>query len=393
MPTTDTEVFLSCSFAPADSGLNELVRGVCEGLGIACLNVSAGYAAIPPKQVKKFIHQSSGMVAVITKRDRLKNGKYIMYSAVREEITMAFAQDKPILMIAEDGVLLDGFLNNYGTQLPFVRDEMMRPSFIQNLVYSIYTFRTSVISTEASLTQYATEYFSEKTSNFISLEYDGSSYWWTTALTKRLKFEETLHREIASVVWPAVPPIIKPGAPDADWNVKVDDSSRPFKIKPAVREHGPDRVDLLLHFDPAPQKGDWVEFTRTFRSQYLNPVFAEDVRRDRPPQVNIDGRSYALDEGLILAERTHLLRMHYEFPVAYGLRTDDLKVFAASHSFTIDYLTPWERKRIKSEIEPLGPKLIANLQVKNPVPRHMYGLAWNPPNRPKSTSNAVGPEC
>ena len=385
MIASDTEIFLSCSFAADDAAINELVRGVCGGVGLGCVNVSAGFSAVPPEKAKEFIAQVAGVIAVVTKRDRLEGGDFIMPAAVREEISIAFGLGKPILIIGEEGVRFDGFLNNYGTRLPFSRDGLMNPAFIEKLVFSIYTFRHGVASTESSLYQYATEYISESTRNLISLDYADSTYWWTTALTKRLRFETTLQREIPSSVWPAVPPTIKPGVPNAEWSVSVENSSRPFEIKPFVRDLAPDRVDLLLHFEPTPQQGDCVEFTRTFRSQYLNPLFVEDLPPDRPPQVSIDGRSYALDEGLVLAERTKKLQMHYSFPTAYGLRPADLKVFAASHSFTIDYLAPWERKRVAAEIEFFGPKLLANLRVEEPVPRHMYGLAWNPPNRPDGT--------
>lgn len=386
MIATDTEIFLSCSFAAEDAVINELVRGVCGGVGLGCVNVSAGFTDVPPEKAREFIAQSAGVIAVVTKRDRLEGGDFIMPAAVREEISIAFGLGKPILVIGEQGVRFDGFMNNYGTRLPFSRDELMHPAFIEKLVFSIYTFRHGVASTESSLYQYATEYISESTRNLISLDCVDSTYWWTTALTKRLRFETALQREIPSSVWPAVPPIITPGAPDAEWTVSVDNSSRPFEIRPFVRDLAPDRMDLLLHFDPTPQQGDCIEFTRTFRSQYLNPLFAEDLPPDRPPQVSIDGRTYALDEGLVLAERTKKLQMLYSFPTAYGLRPADLKVFAASHSFTMDYLTPWEGKRVAREIEFFGPKLIATLRVEEPVPRHMYGLAWNPPNRPDASS-------
>lgn len=377
----DLDIFLSCSFASDDATINDLVKGVCAGVGLACVNVSTGFSALPPEKAKEFIGQANGVIAIVTKRDRLEGGEFIMPSAVSDEISIAFGLGKPILIIGENGVRFDGFMNNYATRLPFSRDQLSEPAFVEKLVSSIYRFRLGLTSTEPSIYQYATEYVSESTRNLISLEYDGSAFWWTTALTKRLRFETSLQREIPSSVWPAVPPKIAPGAANAKWEVNIDSCSQPFEIKPIVRDLGPDRVDLLLHFEPTPQQGDSIEFTRTFRSQYLNPLFAEELPPGRPAQATIDGRSYALNEGVVLGERTKKLQIHYTFPTSYGLRSSDLKVFAASHSVSIEYLTPWESKRIVAEIESFGPKLIANLRVDDPVPRHMYGLAWNPPSR------------
>lgn len=382
MIVSDIDIFLSCSFASDDAAVNELVRSICAGIGMACVNVGAGFTAVPPEKAKEYISNAAGLIAVATKRDRLDSGEYIMPSAVREEISIAYGLGKPILVIGEEGVRFDGFMNNYGTRLPFSRDNLMSPSFIENLVLSIFTFRQEVVAIRADLYQYAGEYFSESTRRLVSLDYDGSAYWWTVSLTKRLRFEAALQRDIATSVWPAVPSSqVRPGAPPAQWSVTIDNSSRPFEIQPAVRVIAPDRVDLSLHFQPEPQSGDYIEFTRVFKSQYLNPLFADDLPEGAPPAVIINGRKYAISDGVVLAERTKKLHSHYAFPTAYGLRPDDIAVFVASHTFRIDYLAPWELKRVAADVELFGTKLIVDLRVEEPMLRHMYGIAFTPPSR------------
>lgn len=228
---SNLEIFFSCSFDPAEKEVNELVRSVCAGMGLRCLNLSAGFSAVPPDQAKDFISNAAGLIAVATKRDRLDGGDYIMPSAVREEISIAFGIGKPILIIGEDGVRYDGFMNNYGTRLTFSRDRLTSAEFIERLVYSVCKFREEIASAEVSLPQYAVEYFSESTRNLIALDYDGKDYWWTNSTTKHLKFEAPLQRGIPSNVWPSVPMRIDPEAAPAEWDVKIESSSRPFEVQ------------------------------------------------------------------------------------------------------------------------------------------------------------------
>lgn len=382
MISNNISVFLSCSFAPDDAIGNELVRGICAGVGMSCVNVSAGFSALPPEKAREYIAHAAGVIAIATKRDRLESGEFIMPSAVREEIAIAYGLGKPILIIGEDGVRFDGFMVNYGTRLPFKRDELTHPSFIEKLVFSIYTFRQAVASSHATIYQYATEYISENTRHLVALDFDGSSYWWTVAVTKHLLFKEALLRDIAVSVWPPVPLRLKIETPLPEWNIAINSSSRPFEIETVLSDIAPERVDFFFRFKPVPQPGDYIEYTRTFKSQYMNPLFVEDLPEGMPPYVIINGRSYAVHDGVIPVERTKKLHAHYTFPAEYGLRADDVAVFVASHSLSIDYLAPWEQKRVAVDIESFGLKLIVDLRVEDPLPRHMYGLAWSPPPRP-----------
>ena len=82
---------------------------------------------------------------------------------------------------------------------------------------------------------------------------------------------------------------------------------------------------------------------------------------------------------MLLAERTGKLHAHYTFPAEYGLRPELLTPFVASHSYTVEYLTPWELARVSAEVESFGKRLLVDLRVNDPMPRHLYGIAWLPP--------------
>jgi len=375
----DIAVFFSCSFAPADAAVNELIEGVCKGLHLSCVNVGAGFSSVPPEKAREFISSAAGLIAVATVRDRLDNGEFIMPAAVREEISMAYGLGKRILIVGENGVRFDGFMNTYCTRLPFTRADLARPAFIEKLVDTIFTFRHEVAGSTTAVPNYATEYYSESTRNMVSLEYDGQDYLWTVATKKRLRFEAPLGREIISIVWPAVSS--NDGAHHAlpEWEVTIDAASRQFEMQSVVRSIQPDRLELALRFQPDPQPGDLIEFTRTFKSRRLNPLSSKDLPPGASPAIVINGRGYPVRDGVLIGERVRKLHAHYSFAAEYGLRPESVAAFVASHGYTLEYLAPWELARTSVDVESFGKKLLIDLRVDDPIPRYLYGIAWLPP--------------
>jgi hypothetical protein len=370
---------LSCSFAPGDAALNELVLGVCKGLDLACVNVGAGYSSIPPEKAREYITSAKGLIAVATVRDRLDNGEFIMPAAVREEIAIAYGIGTPILILGETGVRFDGFMDNYCTRLPFMREELTRPAFIEKLVHTLFTFRTEIVRVNNATPSYASEYFSESTRYMMSLDWDGEGYLWTVANKKRLRFETALERDIVSIVWPAVQSGGAVNGELPEWEVSIDAATRQFEVKPVVRDIHPDRLELALRFQPDPQPGDMIEFTRTFKSRRLNPLTTSDLPKGAAPAIVIGGRGYPVRDGVLITERVEKLHAHYSFAEQYGLRPESVAPFVGSYGYTLEYLAPWELARLSADIDSFGKKLFVDLRADNPVPRYLYGIAWLPP--------------
>jgi hypothetical protein len=379
-PLGDTKVFFSCSFREQDTAVNDLIAGICAAIGIDCVNVSGAFARVPPDQARYYITKASGLIAVATRRDQLGADEFIMPAAVREEIAIAYGLKKPILIIGEAGVRFDGFMDNYGTRLVFTRSELSNTTFIKRLVASIHTFKTEVLTGTSTAFQYfASEYFAESSKSLISLDETPRGLTWTYTMTKRLRFEEDLKQEIRTVVWPSVPIHVPAGAELAEWSVQVGPGSRQFEITPTVRRRAPEHVELSLGITPTPQAGDFLEYTRTFRSRYASPIYQADLSPDVQPGLAIGERAFPTFGGVIPIERTTKLRVQYRFPASYRLGPDDVAVFVGSHSFSIEYLVPSELDRIEHTIEDFGGHLVIDIRAVEALPRHMYGVAWVPP--------------
>jgi hypothetical protein len=155
--------------------------------------------------------------------------------------------------------------------------------------------------------------------------------------------------------------------------------SRQFELQPVVRDIHADRLELALRFQPDPQPGDLIEYTRTFTSRRLNPLTSKDLPPGAAPAIVIGGRGYPLRDGILITERVRKLHAHYSFPAEYGLRPEFVAPFVASHGYALEYLAPWELSRASVDVESFGKKLLIDLRIDDPIPRYLYGIAWLPP--------------
>ena len=61
-----------------------------------------------PEKAKEMIIESRGIIVVATRRDRLSEGGFTMPNAVRDELLIGFALEKPCYVFVEEGVKIDG---------------------------------------------------------------------------------------------------------------------------------------------------------------------------------------------------------------------------------------------------------------------------------------------
>lgn len=352
------------------------MASLCQAMDIETINVSGAFARTPPDQARTQILQSVGVLALAVRRDKQDDGSWAMPAAVREEIAIAFALHKPVLLLFEDGVRIDGFMNNYGTHVTFRRDEVRDTGVLQTLVKSIFTFRAELQGTTSAASH---QFVSEQTSAVFALERENGRYVWVTGVTYRLRFSEPLNHDLVSRVWPGFEIRHPPEAPPLQWRVYAGQSSKPFQLTATVKSLNANSVDLSIAVSPAPQPGDILTFTRVARSPYINPVTMADLVDPDVSAIQIGGRSYPAHEGLLIVEPTAQLHLSLRFPFGYPLRISDVQPFAASHARGIDHISEAELRRTAVTIEDVAGYVSADLRVQEPLINHMYGVAWQPP--------------
>lgn len=369
-----TMVFFSCSFKKDDQDVVDLVRGVATGQGLECVNVDTGAAPTPPEEVKRLLQNAAGLIAVATRRDALSGGEYHMPSAVRDEISIAYGLGRPLLLFREEGVRFDGFLTNYGSHLTFDRKEIYKPDFIQKLVKAVSGFRETIT---AALPEIAEEFHIEESKFMTILQETDGGFTWLNVMSKRIRFDQRFTEPIKMRWWSGVEDVAD-DAPPMEWIVDVIGTTRQFTASTTVHKLTADAIELSVKLKPDPDTNDVVELSRTLKGPHLLPLYKTPTMQ---PTITVGGVAYDINEGVVPIERTKALRMIWQFPRSYGLGVSDIEAVAASHTQNVDYPVATERDRMKVRKESFGGQIIVDISVENPLLRHLYGIAWSPPER------------
>jgi hypothetical protein len=64
--------------------------------------------------------------------------------------------------------------------------------------------------------------------------------------------------------------------------------------------------------------------------------------------------------------------------------------FVGSYTSGFDYEIPSELKRASIRIEEFGGSLLVRLEIDNPLPNAMYGVAWDPKPNPQIPAPSEG---
>jgi hypothetical protein len=372
-------VFLSCSFRPEDQPIVSLVRAICEGLDMRCLNVDIGSPATPPAKARKLISDTSGLIAIASRRHAMKDGRFAMPDAVHDEILFAYGQGKPILLLKESEVLSEGFLNNLGTYLTFERASILDREFIRQLTSSIHGFKMELLRPdELVFGQDTHDFYSECTEMTVTLEKTRKDFMWKYSVLRTIHFLRDFARTIKTGAWATVPTHLQHLARPIKWTIGCPKHSK-IKVESTILKATASRIEVDLHFTPQPKAGDVVEFSGNFSSKFLNPIFRDDVVE--PAHLEIARRKFAVYDGHIPITATKRLVVRFRFPSRLGLKLNDLSPFVGRYTSGFNYLEPEEMRRLRIRQESLDGNIEIDLDIDEPRLGFMYGLAWNPPKR------------
>jgi hypothetical protein len=376
MQSIAIDIFLSCSFREDDAALVNLVKSICRALEMDCVNVSKGYGQIPPEKAREYIKGLPAVIAIATRGQRAGEKEYVMPSAVREEVSMAYALGKPILLIRESGVQFDGFMNNYGTHLTFSRDSAWTTEFIEKLVASIHTLKMDLVPVDGVATYpHNPDYYTEVCRGLFELEKTEEGFEWACTVTRRIKFCNDFKGTLRAGFSPEQVVPKNESLPDLEWHIIYESGSRQFELKPSVNQISAASLDLSIHVTPQPQENDFIEYTLFGRSRYLFPIYLEEAHTS----VVIKDRVYSAFAGIIRSSRTDILKLQYRFPKEYHVNVKDITCLVATYSSNIEYVVESEMQRIVSSIDSFGGNVVVNLIASKPLLGCFYGIAWIPP--------------
>jgi hypothetical protein len=385
MKSVRITAFLSCSFQKADQSVVQFFHGIARGLDIDCVNVNKAYSATPPESARKLIADSTVLIAVATQREKTADGKFNMPKAVSEELSMAFALQKPILLLKEEDVdVEDGFVKNYSTFLEFNRALLTDSGFLEKAVASIHQLKVAAITSREVFAdqQGAYEFYAEHSTILIELKPRAGGFLWQHAISRRLVFSSRFSGEIKAGSWAAVPATNVDPACTIQWKCRFDGGSKAFTLKPSADRLSAHACELSIAIDPTPEPGDVLEYSLDFESPYLNPIWEDEVD-PKMAAVTIAGKRYSCLDGVDPNINIRDCKIQFRFPREYGMTKNDFCPFAGCLTSRVDYIIESETRRMQVETDSFGGDVVITCQIESPLPQHVYGLAWNPPSRKK----------
>jgi len=383
MESLRMEVFLSCSFEACDNNnMVNFVSSMCKGLNIHCVNVDRAFSTIPSDMAKDMISKADAIIAIASTRSETNTGSKLMSSSVRDEISMAYAMEKQILLLAEDGVLLDGFMKQYCTYMTFTKSSFTDFKFLEKLIFSIHNLKLNSKAMDIILTNHGAmqNAYAEFMNMLQSLDIDKGNYVWNVGVVRKLIFTGTWTAPIKGGCWSPHRPNNSEVQKDIDWNITIEEASRDFKFDTVVESIGPEGVHLSSKLVPCPQKGDHITYSALFKSTFINPIYKEDVT-NQEPEITLQGRRYYCCDGLIPILRIQKAKIQFRFPSEYWRQVGAYEAIVGSHSARVDYVVDSEIKRMHMNEDRFGISTVVSCEIDSPMLDHIYGIAWNPPSR------------
>lgn len=301
--------------------------------------------------------------------------------AVRNEIGIAYGKELPIILFVEDGVDIAGFENNIGTYQKFDRTTLKDIVSISKIITTLHDSRTLV---SAGSTPYASQgrddAHCERIDYAVSLELSPDPMW-SCDVTKKLIYNKKSKRPIPTSFWASIPECVPMGAAPIGFSICTDESSKSIEMIAKVDRQMPHVVEATLTPKPTPAAGDYVEYTASASSPYLNRVW---LGGNDAQSTQLGDEKYQVADGILTVHKTDTMVAEFKFPRAYGLKEGDIRPFVASYTSGFDYELESEVERSKITIKAVGKNLVAKLEVERPLLHHMYGFAWNPPEAPEA---------
>jgi hypothetical protein len=373
-------LFVSRSFNDADHELNAWFIEICKGLGIELPQIGNADAAPPISVCREKIIDSQGVLAILVRREKVGDEDYLMPDHCRDEVSMAYAVDKPLLIFAEKGVRMNGFVDRIGTHQRFDRAALGTPEYVGKIILALNKFKDkSAAGLRFRPDSGRSDVRALQIYQLIDLQRKSGDWNWHLVTKKRIEFLSVPVKPIPTAVWSTSSIVPPEGAPLVKFKANVCGGSKPFRVIQKMRIHTALRAEGEISFAPQPEPGDWVEYEIVADSRYLNPLTSAELGAS-PISTNIDGRDYFVCEGFLPVQPTAQLTIELRFEPGYTVANEDLSMFAGPYADGLEALDQDEMSRMSFSDRTVGGERICIISIEKPKERFMYGIGWNPPD-------------
>lgn len=345
-----------------------------------CLNVDGAYSHTPLSEAKRIMSQTEGLIAIAPCRKNPETGAIGTSQAVKEEIILSFATDRPFLVFKEKGVPEEGMMSREGAPLEFERGSLFDPKWIEKVVRSVHQFKMQLVGRNQRMYGHDPgEIFADYASQVIELKEQDGDYFWQYRTAKSLRFLKPFHKPIPVTYFAVIPPSAGACLSPIDIDIDVHHKSEGIDCEIEIVERSPQKTKNVIKMIPNPKDGDLLSYSAHSASRHFNAVFQEDLQNQEGLEIN--GKKYFCADGFVYIQRTRDASVEIRFPRGFPLKESEIVAFAGPYTDEVDSIDEAEMERIDVEFTERGGVIEAKLSVDYPNIAYMYGFAWNPPSQ------------
>jgi len=369
------EAFFSCSYCECDKDINNVFTNICKGFDINVSNVSYASPNIPPDQALEMINSADIFIAVIVKRFNSDIG-WQMPESVNNEISIAFALKKNMLLFCEKGVVMNGFLRNYATYHEFNRETIHLPDIYSFIVQSFYELQKKFFCEH--LKDYSSDAFRGCHLYSVAIQtklFESSrELVWHQNICKKYIFDEGFKEGLGSAIWVNL-------KPSDDRDIEYDFDHKTLKGRTSYRKevvkHSAECIEVSVIPKYSTRKDDSIKIELSATSRLLNAIYKSDVD-EKSEYITINDRRYYCMDDFTIVDRTKYLYAIIEFPIHYGIDLSDVVPYIGQYTTKIDRVVEFQKNK-DGQIHryEFGECLYFIMEVEKPKISFSYGFAWN----------------
>lgn len=397
MQSISVKAFLSHKFDDRTTWLVDLVKSICESLNISCENVNHSSSDLPIDEAKNIIENSNLLIALCTRDKKFSgNEEYSFSTAVQQEITLAHQLKKPIVIFAEKGVILDGFLGSMCTYSKIDVENGLDQELVENLVEGIHLEKVkSIHENHLEISQEGAHHFYiDKIETIIKLtEDENGNLVWNYITEKKYKFTSKFQLPLKFGAWPMfVNELDDQTEQTVKGKIEILKSSQKFKCEIIENHPTKNSIEFSVNLDPFPIKDDFIKIREKYSSPYFNLIYSDEDTKNILDFKNVPYNSI---DGNCLINHCNELDLKLIFPSGYFVDIDEIVPIVGTFSTSLDYVIERETERIttneffKKKI--FDGQIEISLNVVEPLYQHFYGVVWNAPEK-NETKNVCGAE-
>jgi hypothetical protein len=379
------KAFLSCSFAPEDRQLVDFFGRIIRSFEIDPFTYDFQEVGRIPEKVKERIITADCLIAIATRRSKIEgSASWSCPDWIQHEIALANAYKKPIAILLEEGVKIEGLIAMEERRQVFCRDNLLESvDKVTRFLFNLRSFLESMSSFERLHIPVLLRHYLHVKEEVRSKD---------IAVLRCETLMESLMEELEAVQHTVEVEDLTPGlsAKPKQFDFICKESPAGMKATPVIVEQSDRKFLWNVAFDPPLKKGQKVKYAFKIVLPNTRPFTLEEVN------ARMQSGTYDLKEPICKACDWSILYptsefcFDIEFPEGYEIS----KYYADVNLVVANLKAESELKRLREGsmfvAEKIIDKWMLSLKVPKPLQDHGYYIYYAPPRAASLPSLATG---